>query len=79
MQLRNNCEADQQFHRNMLRILLSSVWPSEVILKQLRHLRVTSRIMNIIMCISICWVNSQYEISEDPLGLVQLPDTRASF
>ena len=29
------------------------------------------------MCISICWVNSQYEISEDPLGLVQLPDTRA--
>ena len=24
------------------------------------------------MCISIRWVNNQYEISEDPLGLVQL-------
>ncbi|MCG8624098.1 MAG: DUF4371 domain-containing protein [Proteobacteria bacterium] len=29
------------------------------------------------MCISIRWVNDQYEISEDPLGLVQLPDTKA--
>ena len=29
------------------------------------------------MCISIRWVSSQYEIHEDPLGLVQLPDTKA--
>ena len=29
------------------------------------------------MCISIRWVNSRYEISEDPLGLIQLPNTKA--
>ena len=29
------------------------------------------------VCISIRWVNSQYEISENPLGLIQLPDTKA--
>ena len=29
------------------------------------------------MCISIRWVNDRYEISEDPLGLVQLPETKA--
>ena len=29
------------------------------------------------MCVSIRWVNSEYEINEAPLGLVQLPDTKA--
>ena len=29
------------------------------------------------MCISVRWVNSSYEIHEEPLGLVQLPDTKA--
>ena len=29
------------------------------------------------MCISIRWVNSRYEINEDSLGLIQLPDTKA--
>ena len=29
------------------------------------------------MCISIRWVNCRYEIHEDPLGLIQLPDTKA--
>lgn len=29
------------------------------------------------MCLSIRWVNSSYEIHEEPLGLVQLPDTKA--
>lgn len=29
------------------------------------------------MCISIRWVNGQYEVNEDPLGLIQLPDTKA--
>ena len=29
------------------------------------------------MCISIRWVSSSYEVHEDALGLIQLPDTRA--
>ena len=29
------------------------------------------------MCVSSRWVNSSYEIHEEPLGLVQLPDTKA--
>ena len=29
------------------------------------------------MCISIWWVNCWYEIHEDPLGLIQLPDAKA--
>jgi len=28
-------------------------------------------------CISVCWVDTHYDIHEDVLGLVQLPDTKS--
>ena len=32
---------------------------------------------NEVMCISVRWVNAHYDIHEDVLGLVQLPDTKS--